>query len=244
VRSSIDVANAKQALLAARAAERSALIVFNNLLARQPGTPEVLSDDMSQTDALPAVQLPSLTDLYAQATKNRPLLKAATEQTRAASYAVKQAEAARFPDLGVDFQRSVRFPTNALQLTASFPLLDFGSIGQSIRAAKATRKQTEALQKQTAQQIDLEVAQAHSNLDTALQSAADYKREILDPSVTLLGMAQLGYQQGATGILPVIDAQATIRNARVGYINSLLAIHLAEDQVLAATGTLPPTTSR
>ena len=52
-------------------------------------------------------------------------------------------------------------------------------------------------------------------------------------------MAQLGYQQGATGILPVIDAESTIRNARVGYINSLLAVYKAQDEILAATGVLP-----
>ena len=96
----------------------------------------------------------------------------------------------------------------------SFPLLDFGSVNQSIRAAKEARKQADATKAQTAQQVEQQVAQAYSDLQAALDSAASYKTEILDPSSKLLDMAKLGYEQGATGILPVIDAESTIRNAR------------------------------
>src|SRR6185312_12010986 len=120
---------------------------------------------------------------------------------------------------------------DAVTLSISFPLLDFGSVSQSIRSAKETRKQTEAQQVQTKQQVENQVAQAHSDLDIAIQAAAGYKKEILDPSVALLSMAKLGYEQGATGILPVIDAESTIRNARVGYINALLAVYKAQDEI-------------
>ena len=60
--------------------------------------------------------------------------------------------------------------------------------------------------------------------------------DILAPSATLLNMAQIGYKQGATGILPVIDAETTLRNARIGYINSLLAVYKARAEIQAATG--------
>ena len=244
IRSSIDVANAKQTLYTARGAERTALIAFNTLLARKPATPESLSVDMADAGTFPTPQLPALKELEAQAVSNRPLLKSAEAQTRVANYAVKQAEASRFPDLGIDYQRSVQTSIDSFLFTANIPLLDFGSIRQSIRAARETRKQSEAVQEQTKRQIEQQVAQAYSDLELALESAADYKKEILDPSVTLLSMAQLGYQQGATGILPVIDAESTIRNARVGYINSLAAVYKAQDEILAATGTLPKTATK
>jgi outer membrane protein TolC len=117
--------------------------------------------------------------------------------------------------------------------------LDFGGIGQTIKAAREQRKQAEAQRLQTQQQVTQQVSQAYSDLQIAVAAAASYKAEILTPSVTLLEMAKLGYQQGATGILPVIDAESTIRNARVGYINSLLAIYRAQDELLSATGRLP-----
>ncbi len=238
VRSSIDVANAKQALISAQGAERTALYAFNNLIAKTPTTPEVLADDLSsESESTPEIQLQALKELDQQAQINRPLLKSAVEQSRAAGYPVLQAEASRWPDFTVDFQRSTTQEINTLVFGVSFPLIDFGSVSQSIRSAKESRKQADAQQEQTRQQVAQQVAQAHADLEIAIQSAAGYKREILDPSVTLLGMARLGYEQGATGILPVIDAESTIRNARVGYVNALLAVYKAQDELLAATGT-------
>lgn len=236
IRSSIDVANAKQTLIAAQSAEKSARIVFNNLLALPPSTPEKLADDLAQDKNPAPIQVPTVADLTNLALQNRPLLKSAVASTKAARFGVRQAEATRFPDLSVDYQRSTKQNIDTLIFGLSFPILDFGSTNQSIKAARESRKQVEAQQAQTRQQIEQEVAQAHSDLEAAIESAAGYKKDILDPSVTLLSMAQLGYQQGATGILPVIDAESTIRNARVGYINSLLAVHKAQDALSAAVG--------
>ncbi len=238
IRSSIDVANARQTLISAQGAEKTALHSFNVLLARPPEAVESLADNLASDGAAPPVaQLASLDDLDSQAKRNRPLLKSAAEQSKASTYAVRQAEASRWPDFTVDYQRSLRVPIDTFLFGLSFPLLDFGSVSQSIRSAKESRKQVDAQQLQTKQQVAQQVAQARTDLDVALQAAAGYKKEILDPSVTLLAMARLGYEQGATGILPVIDAESTIRNARVGYINALLSVYKAQDEVLAATGT-------
>ena len=244
IRSSIDVANAKQTVLAAKGAERTALLAFNTLLARPPAAQADLSVDMSGEAALPAPQLPVLKELIAQAIGSRPLLLSAAEQSRAAGYAVRQAEASRFPDLGIDYQRSLQTSFDTVLFSVNFPLFDFGSVSQSVRAAKKARDQVEAQERLTRLQVEQQVEQAYSDLELALQSATDYKKEILDPSVTLLDMAQLGYRQGATGILPVIDAESTIRNARVGYINSVAAVYRAQDEVLAATGALSKTAEK
>ena len=239
VRSSIDVANSKQTLLAARTAERTALYAFNVLLARKPSTEAVLLDDLATTTAIPIQNLPSLTELTAQAMKSRPLLKSSYELVRAAGYSIRQNEASRFPDFTVDYQRSVETTYNTVIFSVSLPLLEFGSISHATQAARQAKKQAEATENLTRLQVEQQVAQARSDLELSVQAASDYKKEILEPSMTLLEMAQLAYKQGASGILPVIDAESTIRNARVGYINSLLAVYKAEDEVLAATGTLP-----
>lgn len=240
VRSSIDVANAKQSLLTAQSATHTALVTFNTLLARGPEQDLNLASSMSEeSEAPPPVQVPTIDALNAEAKANRPLLKSQFEQTRAANYAVRQAEAARFPDLSVQYQRSLHEPIETWLFGLSFPLFDFGSVSGTVRSARKSREQAEATSDQTIRQVEQQVSQAHTDLETALKAAQSYKKEILDPSVTLLGMAQLGYKQGATGILPVIDAESTLRNARVGYVNSLLAIHKAQDEVLAAVGVLP-----
>ena len=240
VRSSIDVANAKQTLLSAQNAQKTALVAFNTLLALPPLTPSRLSISLSEDSApVPTIPLPSVKDLDEIAKQNRPLLKSADEQAKSAKFAVRQAEAARLPDLSVMYQRSVEQQVDAFSLSVSIPLFDFGGIGQSVKAAREQRKQAEAQRLQTQQQVAQQVAQAYADVQVAVESASSYKAEILIPSMTLLEMAKLGYQQGATGILPIIDAESTIRNARVGYINSLLAIYKAQDELLTAVGKLP-----
>jgi len=240
IRSSIDVANARQTLLATKASEKTALIAFNNLLARKPTEPANLADDLDiDTPSFPTIEQRTLTELQAAANKNRPLLRSQQEQIQAAGYAIKQTEASRLPDLNLGYERSIHDSLDTLTFTVSLPLFDFGSIRQSVKAAREAKKQAEANANQVRQQVEQQVAQAYTDLDVAIESAAGYKKEILDPSVTLLGMAQLGYQQGATGILPIIDAESTIRNARVGYIDSLLAIYKAQNELLAAIGHAP-----
>ncbi len=241
IRSSIDVANVKQALLSSQNAERTALLTFNNLLGFPPSQEERLADQLEDANIqVPTAQLPSQDDLANAVLKTRPLLLAAVNQTQAANFSVRQAQAARFPDVSVDYQKSVKDQFHTLLLGASFPLLDFGSVHQAVRAAEKTRDQAKAQETQTRQQVQQQVAQAYADFQTALDAATSYKKEILDPSVNLLSMAQLGYQQGATGILSVIDAESTLRDARTGFINALLAIYKAQDELLAATGTLVP----
>jgi outer membrane protein TolC len=240
IRSSIDVANVQQSAISAQGAERAAVIAFNVLLARSAANPVELADQLAESTPTPAATgLPNLTDLTRKALAQRPLVQSARAQVRAAEYALKQARAARFPDLTVDYQRSLQQPVYSVLLGITLPLLDFGSVHNSVKAAEESKKQAVAQQQQAEQQVRQQVAQAHTDFTLAQQLAASYQTDILSPSVTLLSSAQLGYKQGATGILPVIDAETTLRNARNGYISSLLALYKAQDELLAATGDLP-----
>lgn len=245
VRSSIDVANAQQNYLAAQGAERAALSGLNVLLARAPQGPIQLADNLSQVTVIPTLSgnLPDLETITRFAMTNRPAVRAALAQVRAADFALKQARSGRFPDFSVDYERSVRDPTQAVVVALHMPLLDFGTVRNSIAAAAAAKRQAEAQQKASDQQVAQQVAQAYTDYTQAQQLSGSFQTDILAPSTTLLAMAQLGYKQGATGILPVIDAETTLRNARTSYINSLLALYKAQDEITAAIGgPLPPAT--
>jgi cobalt-zinc-cadmium efflux system outer membrane protein len=180
--------------------------------------------------------MPDLTELTRRAIAQRPLVLAAKAQAAAARYTLKQARAARLPDLAVDYDRSLQQPLYSVLVGIRLPLLDFGSVRHSIQAAEAARRQAEAQEKAAEQTVTQQVAQAYTDLTQAQELAASYQQEILSPSGTLLVAAQQGYQQGGTGLLPVLDAQATLRNARTGYVNSLLALYKAQDELQAATG--------
>ena len=242
IRSSIDVANARQAYVTAQGAQRSALSALNVLLARPPSAPVKLAVDI--TDGIDTNQsapnLPDIAVLTKSAVAKRPVVSAAAEQVRVAEYAVKQARAGRFPDLSVDFERSLQQTSDTVLLSVKFPLVDFGNIRHSVKSAEETRKQAVAQKDQVEQQVAQQVAQAVLDSVQAQTLLTSYLNEILNPSVKLRDMAQLGYRQGATGILPLIDAETTLRNARSGYINSLLAVRKAQDELLAAlAGSVP-----
>jgi cobalt-zinc-cadmium efflux system outer membrane protein len=239
IRSGIDQANAVQSQVSADGAERTALTGFNVLLAQPASAPVDLADQLTETTVIPAAttRLPPLAVLTQRALAHRPLVLAAKEQARAASFALKQSRAARLPDLAVDYEQSVQQgSTYSVLLGIRAPLLDLGSVRNAIKAAEAARKQAEAQERQAEQQVTQQVAQAYTDLTQAQVLTASYQTDILSPSGTLLTVAEQGYQQGGTGILPVIDAQTTLRNARTGYVGSLLALYKAQDEIQAATG--------
>jgi len=238
LRSDIDVANADQALLTAEASERTALAAFNTLLNQPPMAPVnlgVLVDTRTATGVTAAAP-PTLESLTSRALERRPLIQAAREQIRAMSYAVKQANASRLPDVSLDYERSVQDPSQAAVLGVHLPLLDLGVIRQTIKSAEESRRQAEFQRRSSEEQVRQQVAQAFSDYVQAQAAAQRYAAQIVAPSETLLGKAQIGYQEGATGILPVLDAESTLRNARNGYVSALLALFKAQDELQAATG--------
>jgi cobalt-zinc-cadmium efflux system outer membrane protein len=200
-----------------------------------------LADQFTEAMVIPAAltTLPPLAELTRKALATRPLVLAAKEQARAAHYAVKQARAARLPDLAVDYERSVQDPNYSVLLGMRLPLLDLGGVRNAIKSAEAAQKEAEAQEQQAEQQVTQQVALAYADLTQAQMLTTSYPSEILSPSGSLLTVAQEGYQRGGTGILPVIDAQSTLRNARTGYVNSLLALYKAQDELQAATGESP-----
>lgn len=242
IRSSIDVANAQQSRVTAQGAETAALSSLNVQLGRPPLASVELASALTETPAsqLHLPDLPALDDLNRKSLAQRPLTKSAREQVQAADYAVKQARAGRLPDVSVDYERSVQQsqPSDSLVFVMRFPLLDLGSVRHSIRSATEAKKQAEAQLRQTEQQVSQQVAQAYTDYEQARTLVTNYYTEILVPSIKLLAMAELGYKQGATGILPVIDAETTLRNARNGYVTSILNLYKALDEIEAAVGGL------
>ncbi|HLJ54201.1 MAG TPA: TolC family protein [Chthonomonadaceae bacterium] len=238
IRSGIDVANAQQAFVTAQGAERSALIALNTLLVRPADAPIHLASDIlaGMESAAPVPTAADVAALTKSAVAQRPLARSAAELVRVAEYATKQTKAGRFPDLGVDYERSLQQDADTVLLSVRFPLIDFGSLRYSVRAADETRKQAVAQKEQAEQQVAQQVAQAVLDLTQGQKLLVSYAADILNPSLKLRDMAQLGYKQGATGILPVIDAETTLRSARTGYINSILAVRKAQDELAAAVG--------
>lgn len=246
IRSAIDRANVRQSAVGAEGAERTALAAFNLLLTRPAAAPEELAGSLAESTVIAAAtpNVPDLAALTRQAIARRPLVRAAKAQVEAARFGLKQARAARRPDLSVDYDQSLQQPLYSVLIGIRMPLLDFGAVRNSIKAAAAAQRQAEAQERAAEQTVTLQVAQAYTDLTQARELAASYRSEMVSPAGTLLTAAQQGYRQGGTGLLPVLDAQTTLRTARTGYVNSLLALYKAEDELQAATGEPATTLAR
>jgi outer membrane protein TolC len=241
--STIDSANARRTLMEARAAEREALADLNSLLGRDTGAPirlaaDLLAPEMTAGNVDPSgVELPDLNVVGDLALKNRPIVKFADEQVRKAGYGINVAKAEAYPNLNVDYLKSLqRGSTDAYVLTLNMPLIDWGSVRQSVRSAGDRRTVAEATRLLTQQKTVLQAVKAHAELKAALQEVKVYANEIVAPATSLLEIARNNYKPGSSSLLPLIDAIATMRNAHLGYVNTIVKVYRAQSALWTATG--------
>ncbi len=174
-----------------------------------------------------------LEDLQALALKNRPEVASAEYNRRALSAAASLARAQSYPDLvlGKPLQG-----TNNIELGFTLPLFDFGGIRGSVQQAQKQEKAQEAAQRQIRQGVELDAQAAYNALNLAAQTVEAYRNGILPQSESLLRRVTQGYQLGASTILDLIDAQATLRTVRIAYYGAIAQHRQALAQLERATG--------
>lgn len=146
--------------------------------------------------------------------------------------------------LGVDYQRSLRWPEVSLRastdrqpdnnvsqigLVMTIPLWDrrSGPVGEATAQATQARTALEAREFELAQELDTayqqyEITQAQV---TALESG------IVREAESALGVAEAAYRFGERGILDYLDAQRVLRNARSELINAQYELQIAAIQI-------------
>lgn len=124
-----------------------------------------------------------------------------------------------------------------LRLQLTIPLLDHGRRRAELEAVDARRA---AVEKQYADALLLakaEVAAAEITLKTTREQAEAY-RLILDEARTLVAKSQLGYEEGATTLIEVLEATRAMREVEEGYVEALAASYAAQADYIRATGQL------
>ena len=174
-----------------------------------------------------------LDDLQALAAKYRPELASAEYNRRALSAAASLARSQSYPDLvlGKTLQG-----TNGVELGFSLPFFDFGGIRGATQQAQHQEKAQEAIQRQVRQNVELDAQTAYNALNLAAQTVEAYRNGILPQSESLLRRVTQGYQLGASTILDLIDAQATLRTVRIAYYGAIAQYRQALAQIERATG--------
>ena len=207
---------------------RQARATLNNVIGQDANAPIDAAEPLDyQSVAL------KLDDLQALAAKNRPEVASAEYNRRALSAAASLARSQSYPDLvlGKTLQG-----TNGVELGFVLPLFDFGGIRGATQQAQKQEKAQEAAQRQIRQSVGLDVQAAYNSLNLAAQTVEAYRSGILPQSDSLLRRVTQGYQLGASTILDLIDAQATLRTVRIAYYGAIAQYRQALAQLERATG--------
>lgn len=174
---------------------------------------------------------------------NRPDLVGAqaTLEERRAQVRVLASE--RLPIIELQVRRGAFFDQRAsyaLRAVITVPLFDFGSNKRERRALEAEAKAQESnialLRSQAATQIE----QALLRLQQQRQTVARYRSGIVPLTLDLLRKTQIGYAQGASTYLEVLEAQRTLRQVQTEYLQALVGTRTQEAALESALGATPP----
>jgi outer membrane protein TolC len=211
-------------------------------LARLTGLPPnnryELSDDVPFAEAPVA----SEEDAVAQALLQRPDIKAAQAQIRAAERSVAAARAERLPSLSVNADYGVigENPANSHGTftaggTLSIPIWLGGRTAGDIEQANAALAQRRAELEDVRSRVESEVRNAFLDLQTAI-SQVEVARQNLGVTRETLTLTRQRFDAGITDSVEVSQAQASVASAELDYINSVFAHNVAKLSLARAAG--------
>jgi TolC family type I secretion outer membrane protein len=200
-------------------------------------------------DAAPApTDVPMLTrkvsDLMAEAARQRPDLAAALAQRDAASADVTSARATGRPSISVGASRSYvqtpGFPSdsyNSIGVNVSWPLFNGFNTTYRVRQAEAALAAREANAEQVRLSVSLDVWNGYAGLDSAgeqLKATASLLESAIENEQVALGR----YQAGVGTIVDVLTAQSALAAARQQRIFAERGWQVARAQLALALGRL------
>jgi TolC family type I secretion outer membrane protein len=200
-----------------------------------------------EPDPVPAV-VPGLTarmsDLMAEATRQRPDLAAALSQRDAAAADVTSARAVGRPSISFQGGRTIADTSgvpnqnyNQIGIYVTVPIFSGLSVDYGVRQAQATLAAREASAEQVRLAVSQDVWNAYYSLDSAnqqLAATASLTRAAEDNQQVAFGR----YQSGVGTILDVLTAQTGAATARQLRINAELSWQVSRAQLALALGRL------
>lgn len=215
LKAEVEVARARQELLRSQANAEQARARLNTLLGREPEAALALGETPAPVTADWA--MPSLVEMGLQQRPDVLQAQAAVETARGEA---AMARAARKSDLSV-VGRLTPEGAGGIGLSLNFPQFDWGGL-------KAQVQRSEALVSAREQQLELarsnsrlEIANALTEVKSAQAQAGEYRERVLEQSGKLADLAMLGYREGASAFLDVLDARRTLRAVNVEYYSAV-----------------------
>jgi len=237
IQSGIEVTRAKQQVVQAQAQADVAQGVLNTLLGHAP-------QESIGTVSAALPNLPSLEDqsLLVQALRNRPEIMLQQSAIDASQQDRRAIRAEGIPDLAPQYKATKI--TNGVQdgglgVGLTIPFIDYGSrhsrLRQNEEATRADEIRLAAIRDQVRQEVTAAIIQLRA-AETVLQA---YPQGLLDQSRQLLDASRVGYQDGKTSLLALLDAQRTYREVQSDYINAQVADAEARAELERSTAADP-----
>ena len=211
-------------------------------LARLTGLPP--TDEYALTDDVPFAPAPSIAqeDAFRQALMQRPDLKAAEGQVRAAERTRSAARDERLPSIAFSANFGAIGPTPAeargtytVSGTVRVPIWQGGKTEADISEADAVLAQRQAELDDLKSSIQGQVRNAYLDLQTAT-SQVDVAKTNLDVSQQTLVLARQRFDAGVTDAVEVVQTEQTVATAQLDYINSVFAHNVAKLSLARAIG--------
>ncbi len=239
----------------ARANRLIRLAVLNQLIGQAPQTP--LKVELPIEPALlgllrtggQAVSTTTETPTRSVFTQRADLLAAQTSRpdllSARAILESKQAQVAeigrqRLPQFELQARRSSSFGREgsyAARAVITTPLFDLGSIRREKKAAQSEVQAQQSQIRLLESQAGVQLEQALISLDQQQATVERYRSGIVPETLDLLRKMQIGFAQGASSYLEVLEAQRTLRQVQAEYLEALVGVRTSQAQLESALGT-------
>jgi outer membrane protein TolC len=241
----------EQSFREAQLAMKSARLDLAVLLFRDLNENFSIVDDLDKAPALPA-----LADVQGMAERENPTLRAAMSALRAADLDITIARQAFLPSLSVDFVYGIEANAFALHSTVAadprlgplpnlgyfvtaslnIPVWDWGVRRSKVRQAEFKHEQA-AVELSAAQRESIKNLRDYYEEAQTAREQVDLLRRAADLASESLRLNGLRYQAGEATVLELVDAQATVSQARNAYDDGMVRYRLALANLQTLTGT-------
>jgi Outer membrane protein len=215
--------------------------VLNQLIGQAPETPltvalpvepallDLLRTGGEAVAASPAATPPANGSIFTQradllaAQINRPDIVSARATLESKQAQVTEIGRQRLPQFELQARRSASFGRDgsyAARAVVTMPLLDLGSIRREKQAAQSEVQAQQAQIRLLESQAGAQLEQALVSLDQQQATVERYRGGIVPQTLDLLRKTQVGFAQGASSYLEVLEAQRTLRQVQTEYLQA------------------------
>ena len=246
IAASIDVARASTRLAEDQLSlQRTETALHNAYLEVQRATAFPYDRVIALTNSLCFIndEIPSVSDALKTASTKRLDMRISEEQVNSAKSLLMRSRGEWFPVVAVsaNYGYSGIGPdhddrkTSGIMISAAMPLFEGGRIVGAIKEATSRKHQAELIRDNVKQQIEEDVRKALWTITNAIDQVHTSAR-VVELSHAEMDLASHRYSQGIADHIEVVNAQASLAQARDGYVSALTQYHAARINLYFALG--------